>query len=65
MLGMTEVELIQEIEREFQFDHALRNKYINDQPSLSPSNAILRLATSIAKAIEKNNQKIEAQLRER
>ena len=62
MLGMTEYELTHEIDSAC-FGIAPLTMNIKDQPTLDPSDILQKLAMGVAQAIEKNNRKIENQLR--
>ena len=62
MLGLTESQLFQQIDRgAFGVGHL--GLYIGNQKALQPNAILQQLATGVAKAIEANNQAIEKQLR--
>jgi hypothetical protein len=62
MLGMTESEIIHEIDHGC-FGIAPLTINIKDQLNLEPDDILKKLAKGVAQAIEKNNRKITNQLR--
>lgn len=61
MVGLNESELFQNIESGY-FGIGHLSISIRSQPSLNPNDALVKLATGVAKAIEANNRRITEQL---